>query len=96
MMPLEQAIRIVRRELKRHGYSDTIEQRSATTNSVYFMMRDSNAGMCFRLSDHKTKKRMMTLRVDMIKSEVEVVNFVRNRVFGMQKRSVCAAFGTKR
>lgn len=92
MMTIDHALGIIRRELKRSGY-DVTERKSLTTKSVYFDVSNIDVNLCFRVSDHSTVKNVITLRVDMIKNEAEVVGFVRNRIGGLRKRSMKRFYG---
>lgn len=93
MITLDHALGIIRRELKKSGY-EVSERKSLTSNSVYFCIKGSgNTQLMFRVSDHNTQKNVVTLRVDMTKSEKEIVGFVKNRIMGTQKRALRHFYG---
>ena len=93
MITLDHALGIIRRELKKSGY-EINERKSLTSNSVYFCIKGSSESqLLFRVSDHGTQKNIVTLRVDMAKSEKEIIGFVKNRIMGTQKRALRNFYG---
>lgn len=97
MITIRQATVIIETELRSLsdlGYK--IEKRpSQSTNSCYFKITNRYTSMIFRISDHKTHKNIMTLRLDKENSEETVKKFVRNRIKDFNRRSCDTVLGLR-
>lgn len=83
---------LVDQQLKRSGYKYQIRESTSTT-SVYFKIYASNTNLLFRIADHKTKKDIITLRIDHKTSQQSIQRFVQNRIDDVKKRNLKIILG---
>ena len=68
----------IRNIVEKRGYV-LEERKSGSTDSWYFKIRSGENSLLFRISDHKTKTNVITLRVDHKTSFKNIVSFINNR-----------------
>lgn len=90
MLSIEAVTNIIVKELKQSDYAvDVKRMDSKSSQSCYFSIKgDSGVSMLFRISDHPTKKNVMTLRVDKKLNKQQVQRFVHNRVKDLKQRTL--------
>lgn len=91
-MTYEQVAQIIFKEAKRAGYV-VEERRSVSTSSVYYTLSSGKCSLLFRVSDHKTKSNVITLRIDHKSTAKTAESFVKNRIKDLGYRSVKLALG---
>lgn len=92
-MDLQTAKTIVRQELnKLHCEYKEIE--SKTTNSVYYKIYFGKSDLQFRISDHRTKYDISTLRIDYKSSAKTIINYVHNRIQDAKDKELYAALNS--
>lgn len=91
-MTYETISKIIFKEVEALGYRVT-ERKSVSTNSVYYTLFSSKSQLMFRVSDHKTDKNIVTLRVDQKGVEKNAIHFIRNRIKDLQYRNLKAVLG---
>lgn len=85
-MTREEIKNIMIKEIKARGYDYELSM-SESTESVYIELICGKTRLLFRLSDHFTKKDIITLRFDMCKTKKDVIKFLQNRIRDLQDRS---------
>lgn len=92
-MTYQDAARIINQELKKSSYNYE-EIKSKTTNSLYYKIYSSSESLIFRVSDHNSKKNILTYRIDKHKNNNNnLKKFVQNRVKDLQVRTVKSLLG---
>lgn len=91
-IPIEEAENIIRREVKKQGYQ-LITIKSESTISRYYKISSGQYDLSFRISDHATQKRLMTLRIDHKTSVKNIEQFAKNRCKDLGKRIIKQALG---
>lgn len=91
-MEMENIARIIRTEVNKKGYN-LEERKSVSTDSWYFKIYDEKFSLLFRLSDHNTKKDVITLRVDKKLTQKTVQTFIQNRCNDLSKRRLKGLLG---
>lgn len=91
-MEMENIAKIIRAEVNKKGYS-LEERKSVSTDSWYFKIYDEKYSLLFRLSDHNTKKDVVTLRVDKKLTQKAVQTFIQNRCNDLSKRRLKGLLG---
>lgn len=66
---------------------------SLSTESMYFKISSGNTSLTFRVSDHKTSRNLITLRVDHKTNRQLIENFIENRCKDLSKRRVKELLG---
>ena len=92
-MTMPEIKRIIEQQVSKRGYY--LEERpSNTTGSWYFKIYASpEVSLLFRVSDHKTQKDVITLRIDRQPKYNDVVSFVNNRCKDLGYRHTKAVLG---
>lgn len=90
MLTVKATVDIIVKELEESNYTIDVKQiQSKTSESCYFSIKsDNGVSMLFRVSDHPTKKHIMTLRVDKKLNKVQVQRFARNRIKDLKQRTL--------
>ncbi len=91
-MTYEQVAQIVFKEAKRAGYV-VEERRSVSTQSVYYTLINGKYSLLFRVSDHKTCSRVITLRIDHKSTAKTAESFVKNRIKDLGYRTLKMELG---
>ena len=78
-MTHEQVAQIIIKEVKKAGYMVETHQ-SVSTSSIYYKLSNGRCTLMFRVSDHNTKKNVITLRLDTHNSQQSVESFVKARI----------------
>ena len=91
-MEMENIAKIIRAEVNKKGYN-LEERKSVSTDSWYFKIYDEKYSLLFRLSDHNTKKDVVTLRVDKKLTQKAVQTFIQNRCNDLSKRRLKGLLG---
>lgn len=87
-MKLNHALSIIERELSKSGY-EYKRHNSKSSESVYYSLSNGKGiTLLFRVSDHRTRTDVITFRVDHKSTEKLLIAFVKNRVKGLQQRSL--------
>lgn len=94
MLKVEAIRQIVRQRVAQKGYI-LEERKSSTTDSWYFKIISGEYSLLFRISDHKTKTNVITLRVDKGTNYKVVERFVDNRCNDLGSRIVKSALGMR-
>lgn len=91
-MNIHEIKNIINRQVTKRGYR--LEERPSTSsNSWYFKIYSSDTDMLFRVSDHKTKSNIVTLRFDKCTSPKNVESFVNNRCQDLSDRRLKKLLG---
>lgn len=95
MMSINHIKSIIINEIEKSGYVCTSEEKlSKTTKSVYYSLCNQNGTtITFRVSNHSSKKNLITLRFDKKIDEKKVKSFVKNRIEDLQKRNLKKLLG---
>jgi hypothetical protein len=94
MLNVEAVRNLVKQKVSQRGY--TLEERkSATTSSWYFKISSGEYSLLFRVSDHKTGSKVVTLRVDKNTKFKVAEKFINNRCDDLGARIVKTALGMK-
>lgn len=92
-MNINEVKKIIEETIRRKGYV-LRERKSASTGSWYFeILSPSNVSLLFRVSDHGTKKDVITLRLDHRINPDRVRNFADNRCRDLSYRCVKKVLG---
>ena len=92
-MNINEVKQIIQAQIKRKGYL-LEERKSVSTGSWYFKIYASpDVSLLFRVSDHKTKKDVITLRLDHKLTRDGVIRFVNNRCQDLSYRHVKLTLG---
>lgn len=92
MLKVEAVRNIIRQKVAQKGY--VLEERKAvSTDSWYFKLVSGQYSLLFRVSDHKTDTKVVTLRVDKNTNYKTVERFVENRCKDLGARVVKSALG---
>lgn len=89
---IDDAERIIKRVVARKGYQ-LLEIKSESTISRYYKISSGPYELAFRISDHSTKKRLMTLRIDHNFSIENIERFAINRCKDLGDRIVKQTLG---
>ena len=84
-MTKEQIKSIMKKEVIRKGYVYK-ECDSKSTGSFYFTISCGLESLHFRISDHATKKNIITIRTDKKMTEQSLRGFINNRIDGLRRR----------
>ncbi len=91
-MTYEQVAQIIFKEAKRAGYV-VEERKSVSTSSMYYKLSSGKYSLLFRISDHKTKSNVITLRIDRKRTIKNVECFVKNRIKDLGYRALKMELG---
>ena len=92
MLNVEAIRNIIKQKVAQKGYS-LEERKSSSTNSWYFKIISGNYSLLFRVSDHKTGTKVITLRVDKNTNYKTVERFIENRCNDLSSRIVKSVLG---
>lgn len=92
MMNIDVIRQILKRKVEQKGYVFE-ERKSSSTNSWYFKVSSGEFSLLFRVSDHKTKANVMTLRYDKKTNFKSVEAFIDNRCNDLGRRIVKSVLG---
>jgi hypothetical protein len=92
MLNVEAIRNIIKQKIAQKGYI-LEERKSSSTNSWYFKIISGNYSLLFRVSDHKTGTKIITLRVDKNTNYKIVERFVENRCNDLGSRVVKSELG---
>ena len=91
-MKINEVKQIIEEQIKRKGYR-LEERKSSSTGSWYFKIYSAEVSLLFRVSDHKTKKDIITLRVDHKLTRDAIIRFTNNRCEDLSYRRVKTLLG---
>ena len=91
-MKINEVKQIIEEQIKRKGYR-LEERKSSSTGSWYFKIYSAEVSLLFRVSDHKTKKDIITLRVDHKLTRDAIIRFTNNRCEDLSYRRVKILLG---
>ena len=92
-MTINEIKKIIEQQTQQKGYF-LEERKSNSTGSWYFKIYASpEVSLLFRVSDHKTKKDIITLRIDRKLTYDSVFRFVNNRCQDLGYRHMKAVLG---
>lgn len=91
-MNAAEIIKIIEKTVDKKGY-DLKERKSVSTDSMYFEISSGKYSLLFRISDHATRKDVITLRTDLKLTPEKVEGFVRNRCRDLSDRKLKGILG---
>ena len=91
-MSTAEIIKIIEKTVDKKGY-DIETRKSISTESVYFKIYSGDYSLLFRISDHATKKDVITLRTDLKLTPEKVEGFARNRCRDLSDRKLKGVLG---
>jgi len=91
MIPMSEVRRIITSEIKKSGITFK-EIESKSTDSVYFKLFYGEADLLFRVSNHKSIKNIITLRIDRKSTPETIKAFTKNRIKDLSYRKMKIAF----
>ena len=91
-MEINEIKQIIEKHVKRKGYR-LEERKSISTGSWYFKIYSAEVSLLFRVSDHKTKKDIITLRLDHKLTREAVIRFTNNRCEDLSYRRLKTLLG---
>ncbi len=94
MLNIEAIRQIFKQKVSQKGYFFE-ERKSTSTNSWYFKIYSGSYSLLFRVSDHKGRKKITTLRVDKHTNYKMVEKFITNRCEDLGTRIVKSSLGIK-
>ena len=83
---------IIKDQLRRRGIKYT-DRDSVSSDSVYFTIYFGETTLLFRVSDHSTKKPVITLRTDKKLDRDRIIRFVNNRYDDLKYRCAKRSLG---
>lgn len=91
-MKIEDVTRIIKKQVAQKGYV-LEERKSVSTDSWYFKIYSGDCSLLFRISDHKTKSDIITLRLDKKTTQKTVEGFIINRCKDLSDRKLKMLLG---
>ena len=93
-MQMHEIHRIIEKTVAKKGY--ILEtHKSASTNSWYYRIHSGDSTLVFRVSDHKGKNNIMTLRADKKNTPQSIENFINSRCEDLSFRRVKELLGIR-
>ena len=94
MLKIEAIRNIIKQKINQKGYV-LEERKSSSTDSWYFKIISGNYSLLFRVSDHRTGSKVVTLRVDKNTNYKVVERFIDNRCYDLGARVVKSSLGIR-